>query len=197
MLGWTLGAMAWLGEKCGLVRTKRNRKKRTNSTKFKLASREQKTKVQLTIPTIFCSPRSFSTQKTYRVFVCVHVCESTRVRIIQSCCWQALESEFRIKREMFRHWQEQWSKQQITAQCQSSSLVLAVHGHPVTMYKQEGSEWAFHGQATFTEGQNSGKRGESQKRSNWASRCRMNAAQAAAWSMGRRLWLCAASEMES
>lgn len=122
---------------------------------------------------------------------CTHVC------IILSCCWQALESEFHIKKgRWFDFDRENWSKQHITAQCQSSLLVLTAHGHPMTMYKQGESEWAFHLQTRFTEGQNSWKK-ESQEQSNWACRCSMNTARVAERSMSRRLWLWAVKRMES
>lgn len=145
---------------------------------------------------MFCSPRSIPL-RMFCHFLCFRVCQCTDVCTILSCCWQALESEFYIKKgRCFDIDREHWSKQHITAQCQTSSLVLTAHGHPMTMYKQGGSEWTFHWRATFTEGQNSWKE-ESQEQSNWASRCRMNAAWAADWSMSRRLWLCAVKGMES
>lgn len=125
---------------------------------------------------------------------CVRVYQCTDVRAILSRYWLALESEFCIKktRRCFDIDREHWSKQHITAQCQSSSPVLAAHGHPMTMCKHRESEWAFHWQETFGEGQNSWEEEEEEawEQGNRASRCCMNTVWATDGSMSvcRNRW---------
>lgn len=93
---------------------------------------------------MFCSPRSGCLRSS--ITLCVCACAS----VILARRRRALESESHIKKGgecgsrggaggVFRHWRRASSKQHTIAQCQSSSLVLTAHGHPMATFKQGGS----------------------------------------------------------
>lgn len=120
-------------------------------------------------------------------FWCVHVHQCTDVCINPSRCWQALESEFHIRRgEMFRHWQR----------------TLKQTAHYSTMpnlFTSPDSTWPSHDNAqTKSEWMSISLAGQILRRSEFMeggiTRAKqlssMNAARVAGQSMSRRLWLC-------